>query len=93
MKKIVFILSVFAFQFHVFAQSGGDLDLPFNSAAGPNNLILGSAIQPDGKIIIGGYFSTFNGASINRIARLNADGSRDTTFNPGLGGNDYGLLP
>jgi gliding motility-associated-like protein/uncharacterized delta-60 repeat protein len=43
-----------------------------------------NAIQsfPDGKIIIAGQFSTFNSAAVSRIARLNADGSRDGTFNP-----------
>jgi uncharacterized delta-60 repeat protein len=45
------------------------------------------AIQPwDNKIIIGGGdFTKVDGASRNCIARLNADGSLDATFNPGAG--------
>ncbi len=37
--------------------------------------------QSDGKIMAGGYFSTLNGQSNNYIVRLNADGTRDTSFN------------
>ena len=36
--------------------------------------------QPDGKIIIGGSFTSVGGQMRNRLARLNADGSLDTTF-------------
>jgi len=43
------------------------------------------AIQPDGKILLGGLFTTVYGASRNRIARLNPDGTLDNTFNPGTG--------
>ncbi len=39
------------------------------------------AVQPDGKILIGGYFAYINGVYRYAIARLNADGSPDTAFN------------
>ena len=44
-------------------------------------------VQPDGKILIGGDFTTLSpngGAAVtrNRIARLNPDGTLDTAFNP-----------
>jgi uncharacterized delta-60 repeat protein len=55
--------------------------------AGANNTVNAIAVQPDGKMIIGGEFTTYNGTSSNRIARLNADGSLDTTFDPGSGAN------
>jgi hypothetical protein len=42
-------------------------------------------VEPDGKILIGGLFTTFNGTNRNRIARLKANGSLDTTLNPGTG--------
>ncbi|PWU15428.1 MAG: hypothetical protein C5B50_15445 [Verrucomicrobia bacterium] len=41
------------------------------------------AIQADGRIVIGGDFTTVGGVARNRIARLNVDGSLDNTFNPG----------
>jgi uncharacterized delta-60 repeat protein len=64
----------------------GSLDPVFDPE--PNGQILAMAIQSDGKILIGGAFTTVqpNGAASpttrNHIARLNADGSLDTTFNP-----------
>jgi hypothetical protein len=36
-----------------------------------------SLIQPDGKIMIAGSFTSFNGIAIGRIIRLNSNGSRD----------------
>ena len=44
------------------------------------------AMQPDGKIIIGGNFNNVLGASRSNIARLNSDGSLDTVFDPGADG-------
>jgi uncharacterized delta-60 repeat protein len=46
------------------------------------------AIQSDGKILVGGFFTSYNGTSINRIARLNADGSIDQDFAVGIGSNN-----
>lgn len=57
----------------------------FNSGA--NDFIAALALQPDGRILIGGNFTAFNGVNRYRIARLNSDGSLDNTFNPGLGVN------
>jgi uncharacterized delta-60 repeat protein len=39
-----------------------------------------SAIQSDGKIILGGSFTSFNGNTRNYLLRLNADGTEDTSF-------------
>ena len=44
------------------------------------------AVQPDGKVLIGGEFTKVNGVTRNSIARLNADGSLDTNFMNGLSG-------
>ena len=44
------------------------------------------AVQPDGKILVGGYFSTLNGQPRNCMGRLNADGTLDANFDPQLGG-------
>jgi uncharacterized delta-60 repeat protein len=67
--------------------SDGSLDNTFNPVAGPNSDVFWLALQPDGRIIITGIFTTYNGVSRNRIARVNPDGSLDTTFNPGTGAN------
>jgi uncharacterized delta-60 repeat protein len=66
----------------------GSLDTTFNPGTiSVDNLVRIAIAQPDGKVIIGGDFTTFNGVSRNRIARLNADGTLDTNFNPGAGAN------
>jgi uncharacterized delta-60 repeat protein len=66
----------------------GSLDTTFNPGLGFNNNVVTTSIQADGKIIVGGAFNSYNGTTINRIARLNVDGSMDTTFNPGSGFNN-----
>ncbi len=63
----------------------GEVDLSFNPGSGPNGTVRAVALQPDGKVVIGGDFTTVNGTNRNYIARLNANGSLDTTFNPGGG--------
>jgi uncharacterized delta-60 repeat protein len=72
--------------------SDGTRDTVFttNTGTGPANIVETIAIQSDGKIVIGGVFSTFNGVTVNRIVRLNSDGTRDTTFttNTGTGFNN-----
>jgi uncharacterized delta-60 repeat protein len=70
------------------AQQVGQLDTSFNPGTGANNFVYATAVQTDGKIIIGGTFTSYNGIARNRIARLNADGSLDTSFNPGTGADD-----
>ena len=49
------------------------------------------AIQPDGKILIGGLFSNILGSTRNHIARLNTDGTLDTAFNPNANGIVYSI--
>jgi uncharacterized delta-60 repeat protein len=66
---------------------GGALDTSFNPGLGANGSVLAVAIQDDGKVIIGGSFSSVNGIARNFIARLNADGTVDAGFNPGSGAN------
>lgn len=63
--------------------SDGTLDASFNPGTGFNLETRAVALQADGKILVGGLFTSFNGTTRNRIARLNADGSLDTTFDPG----------
>ena len=75
----------------------GSHDTTFNPGSGADNGIITMIQQPDGKVIISGQFTTYDGISRNRIARINADGSLDTSFDPGTGANDYvadiALLP
>lgn len=66
----------------------GSLDTSFDPGTGPNNVVNCTALQSDGKVIIGGGFNSLSGATPNHIARLNDDGSIDTTFDPGTGADN-----
>jgi uncharacterized delta-60 repeat protein len=48
------------------------------------DLVGATAIQPDGKILIGGHFSSVLGVPRNNLARLNTDGTLDTAFDPNV---------
>lgn len=60
----------------------GTLDTGFNPGIGPDYDVNCMALQADGKIIIGGAFTNINGTTRSRIARLNANGTLDTSFDP-----------
>jgi uncharacterized delta-60 repeat protein len=65
--------------------TNGSTDNTFNVGSGPNDSINSVLRQPDGKILIAGSFTSFNGTNCNHMARLNANGSLDTTFNAAAG--------
>ena len=65
--------------------SDGSLDFSFNPAAGLNAGVTSLALQPDGKIVVGGGFIIFGTATNTRIVRLESSGAMDATFNPALG--------
>jgi uncharacterized delta-60 repeat protein len=61
--------------------SDGSLDTSFLATGeGAEYPVYSVAVQSNGKILIGGQFATYNGTSRGRIARLNSDGSLDTSF-------------
>ena len=89
MKKSIFTTCTVLFlSLIVFAQPGS-LDMSFDPGQGASHSVTATAVQSDGKIIIGGFFTTYDGTPINRIVRLHTDGSLDTSFNPGSGANDF----
>jgi uncharacterized delta-60 repeat protein len=66
-------------------EADGSLDLGFDPGYGANAGVRALAVQPDGKILVGGLFTYFNGLFCNHIVRLNADGSLDEGFEMGNG--------
>lgn len=65
--------------------SDGTLDATFFPGSGfdtgtANRQVLSIALQPDGKVLAGGRFDSFNGSTRNGLVRLNANGSLDHTF-------------
>jgi uncharacterized delta-60 repeat protein len=67
--------------------STGTADNSFNVGSGVDGAVKSIAVQSNGKILIGGVFTTVNHVARNGIARLNADGSLDDSFNVGSGAN------
>ncbi len=63
----------------------GSLDATFTPGTGADQSLKTIAAQSDGKIIIGGGFTNYDGVARGRIARINPNGSLDTTFDPGTG--------
>ncbi len=53
--------------------SDGSLDNTFNAGSGASDYILTSCLQPDGKILLGGFFSSFGNKSYKHITRLLGD--------------------
>lgn len=60
------------------------LDAAFNPNA--NGDVFAIVAQPDGKLLVGGSFTTIGGAGRANLARLNTDGSNDSSFNPSVTG-------
>jgi len=75
--------------------SNGTLDPTFFPGTGFNagtafRQVLAIALQPDGKVLAGGRFDSFNGSTRNGLVRLNANGSLDPTFSAsGFSGFTY----
>jgi len=69
--------------------SNGTLDSTFAAGTGFSGtgfpVITSLKIDVNGKIVVGGCFTTFNGSPTNKLARLNINGSLDSTLNTGTG--------
>lgn len=78
MKKILLVLAVILGAASLQAQEAQGS--AFGAGAGVDGEVLALAVQPDGKVILGGRFASVNGLPRNNIARLNADGTVDRTF-------------
>lgn len=62
----------------------GSVDTSFDPGFGANRWIQSVALQEDGKILIGGAFSDYDGMARVGFARINPDGSLDEAFAPDL---------
>lgn len=63
----------------------GTLDGTFSGNGKPNSYVDAITIDRNGKILIGGAFTTYNGTNTPRMARLSSLGVLETTFNTNLG--------
>jgi len=60
----------------------GALDTSFRSATQANDRIRKVIVQGDGRILIGGDFTSYDGIVRERVARLNSNGTIDSSFVP-----------
>ncbi|QQR87933.1 MAG: delta-60 repeat domain-containing protein [Flavobacteriales bacterium] len=67
--------------------SAGATDAAFQVGSGASSIVRSIVLQPDGKILLAGSFTMFNGTMSTRIVRLNTDGTVDTGFTTGSGAN------
>jgi uncharacterized delta-60 repeat protein len=66
----------------------GMLDTSFDPGTGVTGFdatVKAIVLQPDGRLMVGGSFTAYNGVSRQGVVRVNADGSRNAGFNPGTG--------
>jgi uncharacterized delta-60 repeat protein/uncharacterized repeat protein (TIGR01451 family) len=56
------------------------VDEAFVQGSGFNSYATAVAVQPGDKILVGGTFTTYNGTSIEKLTRLNSNGTLDNTF-------------
>jgi uncharacterized delta-60 repeat protein len=64
-------------------ETDGTLDPTFDAGSFTNGWVSATTFQPDGKLLIGGQFAKVHGVMRRGMARLNADGTLDLSFNPG----------
>jgi len=67
-------------------EENGSLDTSFASIVVNNLSVYAVGVQSDGKVIIGGDFTSVGGVVRNYLARIEADGTLDATFDPNLNG-------
>ena len=70
--------------------ANGTPDPAFDPGAGPDftndsGYVQDYDVQPDGKVVVVGYFDSYSGAAAGGVVRLNADGSLDAGFSAGSG--------
>ena len=63
----------------------GSLDTSFDPGTGADAEITAAVLQPDGRIVVAGLFTSFNGFMHKGVCRLNTNGSVDQTFGLGAG--------
>jgi uncharacterized delta-60 repeat protein len=78
MRLLSSLICLFIFSLPIFSQK---LVLDTSFTPTPNGVVSFLEIQSDGKYLIAGEFTEINGAASFKLARLNSDGSLDTSFN------------
>lgn len=72
--------------------ASGAVDQKFDSGEGPSSAVGAIAIQSDGRIVVGGRFSTFAGQPQRYLARLEQNGALDMNYRPVIAGGIVSTL-
>jgi uncharacterized delta-60 repeat protein len=92
MKKLLLISIALCLSTTIRAQIA-EADNSYITGTGFDNIVYASGLQADGKLIVGGYFTSYNGTTVNGIARLGTDGTIDPDFTTNIGtGLNAGVL-
>jgi len=81
-------LAFFILLTRAFSAQPGSLDVGFDPGTGVDQSVFSIVVQPDGRVVIGGDFTTVNGAPLKGIARLESNGAVDAGFSVGAGPDD-----
>jgi len=84
MQRFALLLSFLLCAF-IGTSTAQTIDPNFNPAIFTSGRVYQAGMQSNGKVVITGMFSKFNGVDVSSIARLNTDGSIDNTFSAGTG--------
>jgi uncharacterized delta-60 repeat protein len=76
---------VLSVQFAIAVSAQTTVDPTFNAVPSNPGTVGVVAVQADGKVLVAGPFTQMNGSLRPRLARVNADGSLDASFDPGNG--------
>lgn len=86
-KTLLFLLGIITFSA---TSQSLVLDESFAIGSGPNGIVYAIEPMADGKIIVAGHFTEYNGNTASSIVRLNADGSYDESFSAQNLGEQFG---
>src|SRR5687768_6687282 len=69
--RVMIAMLLLAFAGIQIANSASLVDESFDAGEGAPGQVSALAMQPDGKILVGGFFTSFNGIQCDGIVRLN----------------------
>lgn len=72
-------------------EQDGSLYTNFDTGTGFNTPIYNVSEQPDGNIVVGGPFASFDGTAAHTVVRLYPDGSLDTSFTANITGSEIAV--
>ena len=89
LRRLILGIALLLFAAVPCARAAGELDALNLNLSVYSSYVMATAVQPDGKMIIAGRFSSVLGVPRSNIARINTDGTLDMSFDPKASGDVY----